>query len=128
MKFTSHFFTAAVLLIYAVFPGNLFGKDKLKWAGTYVNENGSAGIVIENEGNKLWVEIWRDYQLDEEKRPGETRIEQVYFAAIQGNTAVRLPPSGEVCPHIFTKMKNGLQLETRCKLGPPIFYNFKRVK
>ncbi len=85
------------------------------------------GLTIENEGRKLWVEIWRDFKEGEERRPGEEKEELVYFASIQGKSAKRLPSRGGVCPHSYILTADGVKLIDECKFDPIIYY-FERVK
>ena len=121
-------FAAFVALIVAFScPQNSYSKDKSQpWAGTYVLKDGG-GLTIENEGNKLWIELWRDYKEGEEKWPGEEIHKQVYFASIHGNTAKRLPSRGDVCPHSYILTADGVKLIDECKFDPIIYY-FERVK
>ena len=109
--------------------GISYSMDKFKpWVGTYEQKGGGGGLVIEKEGQKLWIEIWRDYRADEERRPAEARYEQVYFASIHLNTAKRLPFRGDVCPQTFTLTPEGVSLADECKPGSPVTYYFVRTK
>ena len=129
MRFSIYSIAITVLGIASTLPQNSYSKDKSQtWAGTYVLKGGGGGLMIEKEGKKLWVELWRDFKADEDKRPGEEKYEAVYFASIHGNTANRLPFRGDVCPHTFTLTTDGVKLADECKLGPPKMYYFERIK
>lgn len=128
MKFSIYSVAIVVVGIASTLPQNSYSKDKSPtWAGTYVLKDGGGGLTIEKEGKKLWVEIWRDFKAGEERRPGEEKYEQVYFASIHGNTAKRLPFRGDICPHTFTLTAEGVKLIDECKFSPIIYY-FERVK
>ncbi len=60
-------------------------------------KGGAGGLVIEKEGKKLWVEIWRDFTPGEKKKPGDKKYVAVYFASIHGKSAQRLPFRGDIC-------------------------------
>ncbi len=129
MRFSIYSVAFVTLITAFTCPQNSYSKDKSQnWAGTYVLKGGGGGLMIEKDGKKLWVELWRDFKAGEEKRPGEEKDEEVYFASIHGNTAKRLPFRGDVCPETFTLTADGVKLADECKLGPPIMYYFKRVK
>ena len=128
MRPSIHFTAFAALIVAVLCPQNSYSKDKPRtWAGTYVLKGGGGGLTIENEGKKLWVEIWRDLKEGEERRPGEEKYEQVYFASIHGNTAKRLPFRGDVCAHSYILTADGVKLIDECKFDPRIYY-FERVK
>ena len=129
MKLSIYFVAVLPLMIVFTLPTNSYSKDKVQsWAGTYVLMGGRGGLVIEEEGRKLWVEMWRDFKAGEVKRSGEETYEAVYFASIHGNTAKRLPFRGDICPHTFTLKANSVILADECKPGPPTMYHFERAK
>jgi hypothetical protein len=127
----SSIYSVAFVALFVAFicPQNSYSKDKSQtWAGTYVLKGGGGGLTIEKEGKKLWVEIWRDFKAGEEKRPGEEKYEEVYFASIHGKTAKRLPFRGNICPNTFILKAEGVKLIDECSDFSPIIYYFERVK
>lgn len=129
MKFPIYSVAFLALITAFTCPQNSYSKDKSQtWAGTYVLKGGGGGLMIEKEGKKLWVEIWRDFSAGEEKKPGDEKYEAVYFASIHGKSAKRLPFRGDICPQTFTLTENGIKLADECKPGPPVVYYFERTK
>lgn len=128
MKYSTYSIATGALCIALNLPQNSYSKDTSQsWAGTYVLKGGGGGLTIENEGKKLWIEIWRDYKDGEERRPGQEKEELVYFASIHGRSAKRLPSRGDVCPQTFTLTAQGVKLIDECQFSPIIYY-FERVK
>ena len=128
-KFSIHFVVFMGFMMLFICPQNSYSKDKPHtWEGRYALKGGGGGLTIEKEGKKLWVEIWRDFKAGEEKRPGEEREEEVYFASIHGKKAKRLPFRGDICPNTFILTAEGVKLIDECSGFSPIIYYFERVK
>jgi hypothetical protein len=129
MKFPIYFIAVVALMMVFILPQNSYSKNKSQsWAGTYVLKGGGGGLVIEKEGKKLWIEMWKDFEADEEKwPPGAEKNEDVYFASIHGDTAKRLPFRGDICPQTFILAVDGVKLIDECNFSPRIYY-FERVK
>lgn len=128
MRPSFHFAAFVALIVAFICPQNSFSKDQPQtWAGIYVLKGGGGGLTIENEGKKLWVEIWRDFKEGEERRPGEEKEELVYFASIHGKSAKRLPSRGDVCPQTLTLTPDGVKIIDECQFSPIIYY-FERIK
>lgn len=129
MRFIIHFVVYIALCIAIILSQKSYAKIKSQnWVGTYVLKGGRGELTIEKEGKKLWIEMWKDFEADEEKwPPWAEKDEDVYFASIHGNTAKRLPFRGDICPQTLILEANGVKLIDECKFNPRIYY-FERVK
>jgi hypothetical protein len=117
------FLVKSFFILMMAYSSPALAKEKLQnWPGTYVQKGGGGGLTIEKEGHKLWIEIWRD------PGPSEAKYEEVFFAEIHGELAKRLPHRGDVCPNTLMLVPQGMTLKDECKLGPPTFYHYVRIK
>ena len=129
MRFLIYFVVYMALCIASTLPQKSYAKIKSQnWVGTYVLKGGRGELTIEKDGKKLWIEMRKDFEADEEQwPPGAEKNEDVYFASIHGNTAKRLPFRGDICPQTFILAVDGVKLIDECKFSPRIYY-FERVK
>ena len=130
MKHSKYYFAFVLPIMLFVWPQISYAKDKLQpWAGTYELKGGNGGLLIEKEGKRLWIEMWRDYNEGEERwPPGNDKYKEVYFASIHGNTAKRLPFRGDICPETLIRTAEGIKLIDDCSNFSPIIYFFERIK
>ncbi len=129
MKLSACLINLMIIITTCLLPSESFSKTKLKdWVGTYVQKNEKGELTIEKDGKDLWIELWREFEPGEERRPHEIKHEEVYSVSVKGNTAKRLPHRGELCPNTLELESGGLKLTDSCGGGLPQIYYYRKVK